>query len=411
VPVSTTRLSPYIGAGAALAGIFAAGVGSSEGVEAYLLFVGSVVLVIGVAYWLPWILILAATLLLGIGASFAHATITGESVFYTRNWVQLPGLLCLAAAIFFLKRKVRDLVQENAVLTRLARSAVDIDGETGAFREELLRPALEAEVARARRFGRELALMLVSVSEMRQRFDYRDGDRWVEGFRASAAILLRTRNLVDRTYRYGDDGFALVLPETDRRGVEGLVRRLTREAKRARPPEGSSGGPLPLHYGATFFPSCATTLDNLLTRASVAVTLAEKSPTRLRIDSADAPDLPPPETMRRHSATPVRQKDKRAEEEAGLRLAPALKTVPAVSHPTKESSLELGAPSRAAEGSSVTPSGKASWTLLHPEGALHEVLTDLLKDLSEIHGVIGALRAVGPEPAERAHLNAREAVR
>jgi hypothetical protein len=40
-------------------------------------------------------------------------------------------------------------------------------------------------------------------------------------------------------------------------------------------------------------------VDALIQRAEVALRLAERSPTRLQLDSAEAADLPPPETLRR----------------------------------------------------------------------------------------------------------------
>ena len=173
-----------------------------------------------------------------------------------------------------------------------------MDRATGVYDERLLRPALEMEVARGRRFNREFAFILVGIDQMRQRFDYRDETAWEESFIATAKMLRGTRNHVDRVYRYGMSSFALVLPESGARDVQGLVRRLTRAARRSSPAEGEPGGPLPCHYGATFFPQAATTTDDLLRRAEVALTLAESNPTRVQIDGAEAREMAAPETLR-----------------------------------------------------------------------------------------------------------------
>ena len=172
------------------------------------------------------------------------------------------------------------------------------DPATGVCDERLLRPALEMEVARGRRFNREFAFVLVGIDQMRQRFDYRDETAWEESFIATAKMLRGTRNHVDRVYRYGMSSFALVLPESGARDVQGLVRRLTRTARRSSPAEGEPGGPLPCHYGATFFPQAATTTEDLLRRAEVTLRLAESSPTRVQIDSAEAREMAAPETLR-----------------------------------------------------------------------------------------------------------------
>jgi diguanylate cyclase (GGDEF)-like protein len=177
-----------------------------------------------------------------------------------------------------------------------------MDPATGVFDERMLRPALEMEVARGRRFNRNFAFVLVGIDAMRQRFDYRDEEAWEASFIATAKMLRGTRNNVDRVYRYGMNSFALVLPESGAKDVQGLVRRLSRTARRSSPAEGEPGGPLPCHYGATFFPQAATTTEDLLRRAEVALRLAESNPTRVQLDGAEAREMAAPETLR----TPAR---------------------------------------------------------------------------------------------------------
>ncbi len=133
---------------------------------------------------------------------------------------------------------------------------------------------------------------------MRQRFDYRDQETWETSFAATADLLGGTRTNVDHIYRFGPSAFALVLPESSPKDVEGLVKRLRREARKAKPKEGEPGGPLPAHYGGTFFPSCATTVNDLLRRAEIALRIAENNPSRIQLDGAEAPEMPPVETLR-----------------------------------------------------------------------------------------------------------------
>jgi hypothetical protein len=54
-----------------------------------------------------------------------------------------------------------------------------------------------------------------------------------------------------------------------------------------------------VHFGATFFPDCATTVDDLLRRAEVALRIAASNTTRYQLDSAEAPEMPPAESLRR----------------------------------------------------------------------------------------------------------------
>jgi GGDEF domain-containing protein len=169
---------------------------------------------------------------------------------------------------------------------------------TGVFEESQLRSSLEIELSRSRRFGRGFAFVLVGIDEMRQRFDYRDEEVWQASFAATAELLRGTRANVDRVYRYGPAGFALLLPESGPKEVNGLVRRLRRVGRKAKPPEGEPGGPLPAHYGATFFPTCATTVDDLLRRAEIALKISDNNASRVQLDGAEAPEMPPVETLR-----------------------------------------------------------------------------------------------------------------
>ena len=65
---------------------------------------------------------------------------------------------------------------------------------------------------------------------------------------------------------------------------------------------GEPEGPTPINFGVTFFPQAATTPEDLIRRAEIALRLAEKSPTRVKYDGAEAPDLPAPELLRRTEA-------------------------------------------------------------------------------------------------------------
>jgi hypothetical protein len=90
----------------------------------------------------------------------------------------------------------------------------------------------------------------------------------------------------------------MILPESGPNDVNGMVRRLRRVGRKARPPEGEPGGPLPAFFGATFFPACATTTDDLLRRAEVALRIGDKNANRIQLDSAEAPEMLPAEAMR-----------------------------------------------------------------------------------------------------------------
>ncbi len=261
--------------------------------------VGMILITVGAAFWLPLPAVIGVAVAAWLGPNLLQYQIEDRAVFEPATWMELPGVIGLAVFGVLTRRQLRLMEEEADAIHGHYGLKAEMDDETGVYQERLLKESIERELVRSRRFGRHFALMLTGIDHMRLKFDYRDEEKWSDGLKATGGVLLNTRAHIDRVYRYGDRGFALLLPETGPKEITGLVRRLARTAKRAEPAEGEPGGPLPLHFGATFFPQCATTVDDLMRRAEVALRLAEKNPSRVQLDGAEAPDLPSPELLRK----------------------------------------------------------------------------------------------------------------
>ena len=262
--------------------------------------IGMVLMTVGAAALLPKRAnALLATVVIWLLPNIARSSIQDAELFGPNMLLELPPLLCLALFTDLARHSLEGLEAESAAIgTQGAGPADEVDPITGVYDERLLRPALETELARATRFNRQFALVLAGLDSMRQRFDYRDDEAWEESFIATAKLLRSTRKNIDRVYRYGVSSFAILLPESGPKDVNGLLRRLSRAARRASPAEGEPGGPLPCHYGATFFPQCATTTEDMLRRAEIVLRIAEKNTTRMQLDGAEAPEMDPPELHR-----------------------------------------------------------------------------------------------------------------
>jgi diguanylate cyclase (GGDEF)-like protein len=261
--------------------------------------IGMVLMAVGAASLLPKPgMAVLATVAIWLIPNLARSAVQDIELFDENMLLEFIPLLGVALFTGMARKNLDNLEAENMMAGATPDGDDLMDPTTGVYDERMLRPALEMEVARGRRFNRDFAFVLVGIDSMRQRFDYRDETAWEASFIATAKMLRGTRNNVDRVYRYGMSSFALVLPESGAKDVQGLVRRLSRAARRSSPAEGEPGGPLPCHYGATFFPQAATTTEDLLRRAEVALGLAERSPTRVQLDGAEAPELVAPETLR-----------------------------------------------------------------------------------------------------------------
>jgi two-component system, cell cycle response regulator len=116
------------------------------------------------------------------------------------------------------------LEEANAELARLART----DGLTGLLNHRTLHERLELEVARARRFGEPLSLVMVDVDHFKQFNDshgHPSGDVVLQGIGRLLAGRLRT---IDVVARYGGEEFAVLLPATGLGPAVGVAEELVR---------------------------------------------------------------------------------------------------------------------------------------------------------------------------------------
>jgi diguanylate cyclase (GGDEF)-like protein len=252
-------------------------------------------------------------------------------------------------------------------------------------------PALEAELARARRFERRFALVLVGLDKRHERYAFRDEAEWQASYLATARLLRKTRANIDRVYRYGSSAFALILPESGEKEVTGLVRRLRKTATSMRPRESEPGDPLPVAFGATFYPNAASSVEDMLRRAEIALRVAAKNSSRLQLDSAEARAPPPPETLRQPEdyyeeiLAPVDGHDAGWPEQVSLPKA--------VEQPTAVLSSTRNGVDQDDAGSVIPFTRRQSPSPADSDPMSDEDLTGLLSRLDETLGLIRRLRS------------------
>jgi diguanylate cyclase (GGDEF)-like protein len=100
------------------------------------------------------------------------------------------------------------------------------DDKTGVRNYHYFRIRLGEEFDRARRYGKDLALVLVDVDNFRALNDQHGGPAGDAVLREIARLLVEGQRTVDVVARYGGEEFALVLPETGGAGARIIAERL-----------------------------------------------------------------------------------------------------------------------------------------------------------------------------------------
>ena len=115
--------------------------------------------------------------------------------------------------------KVEELAQE------VYRMAL-LDPLTGLFNRRYIEQRLESEIARSKRHGRALAVILFDLDEFKQvndTYGHAAGDALLKAF---AERLSKATRGSDAASRYGGDEFLVVLPECKPENVQHVLKRL-----------------------------------------------------------------------------------------------------------------------------------------------------------------------------------------
>jgi diguanylate cyclase (GGDEF)-like protein len=150
-----------------------------------------------------------------------------------------------------LSKKIRDLVENRAIalIEQAERDPVTMLPNRAAFNRKL-----QEEIERARRYHRELSLVLFDVDRFKSindQFGHPAGDRAL----AQVAFILKSSlRQSDALFRYGGDEFAAICPETPGDAISYALRRLESSMPTCRA-ESCLPEQLDISWGAASFPA------------------------------------------------------------------------------------------------------------------------------------------------------------
>lgn len=118
------------------------------------------------------------------------------------------------------------LALERARLHDALREQADTDGLTGLMNHRAILETLDRELARARRNGESVAVMMIDLDGFKQVNDTWGHQAGDDVLRHTATLLRSTVREVDAVGRYGGDEFMIVLPDVDCASAEIAAARL-----------------------------------------------------------------------------------------------------------------------------------------------------------------------------------------
>ncbi len=172
---------------------------------------------------------------------------------------------------------------ENVRLYAEAAQLMVTDDLTGVANRRRFDQALEEEIARARRLGYPVGLLLIDVDEFKKfndRYGHQVGDRIL---RAVAQTLSSNVRQTDLVARYGGEEFTVILPGTPVSGLSPIGEKL-RQAVRSLRLEGLATLPeVTLSIGATAAAPPYLSAELLIRDADAAMYLAKSTHDCVRI--------------------------------------------------------------------------------------------------------------------------------
>ena len=160
---------------------------------------------------------------------------------------------------------VEDITKQRELEDHLRRLAAS-DPLTGLANYRHLIDALDMEIRRSMRTGREFALLLFDLDGLKQindTYGHVTGSHAI--CRMADALTLFCRD-IDTAARFGGDEFALLLPETGAEAANSVARRIRNSIADDR-----NGPRLSVSVGTSVYPRDGDTVENLVSTADTAM--------------------------------------------------------------------------------------------------------------------------------------------
>lgn len=183
--------------------------------------------------------------------------------------------ICLFEVVGNLIEKKR-LEEEQAREANRLREQAERDGLTGLFNRRYFGEALEKEFERARRYRRDLSLMMIDLDGFKAVNDSCGHPQGDIVLKLISRLILQSMRFVDIATRYGGDEFAVILPETNLKSALRTAKRLLKEIRKSPFLHEEKVYPLSASLGVVSLDSHHTSAQNFLHEADEALYRAKR---------------------------------------------------------------------------------------------------------------------------------------
>lgn len=158
---------------------------------------------------------------------------------------------------------------ENMAMYERNKQLIVIDGLTQVYNHGYFQQRLREELSRSDRHKMELSLIMLDIDKFKNFNDSYGHPAGDEVLKIVADILENSVRSIDMVARYGGDEFAIILPQTNKKGAEVVVERLKTKVKHYKFREEKSRKQLKLSIttGLASFPGDGKTAELLIEKS------------------------------------------------------------------------------------------------------------------------------------------------
>lgn len=191
---------------------------------------------------------------------------TQESFLYRRDDIDMLDIFAKQVAI----------AVENDVLTYQIEKLQVKDALTGLYNEAFIRSRLQEEIKRAIVYHRPCAFLLINIDNF-QKYHQEFGSLQAEATLKKVAILIRDAvTEIDRVARTGDNEFAVVLPERNKRQAQEMAEQIRKKVEFAFSEEQNVNKIIHVSGGVSENPLDGIEAEELITKAKELLSRAKR---------------------------------------------------------------------------------------------------------------------------------------